>query len=166
MAMSTGDGDSVSDTGIGRKRGRKMEEGDERGGGGAGVPVAKAVRHALNEPGATSDPTCQSRVEGVERNNPGSHCLVFIVDKKISSGHLKHLKSIAARKKIPLASSYRSGMGVIIEMSVLAVSRLDPVLDCDSFAPSPPHPHSDSITHVVSSLPSFECTLSALSRCC
>lgn len=35
------------------------------------------------------------------------HSLIYIVEKKLSAGHLSHLKGVATKKGFPLASSVR-----------------------------------------------------------
>ena len=37
-------------------------------------------------------------------------CLVYIIPNKLSSGHVKHLKSVAVKKKISLAIEDKYGM--------------------------------------------------------
>lgn len=113
--MSTDDAAAV------RREKRELERADKSLGGsgsetegeGEGeeeaAPTAKAPRRSLtsgSDAGAHRAGGDTDREEEVGMA-AGRRCLVFLVEKKLSSGHLKHLRNVAARKEVPLTSSFR-----------------------------------------------------------
>ena len=80
---------TAGDATAARKRPRTQEDG---GGEGEGGTPGKLTRQNSSE-----DETALQRPA----------CRVYIVEKKLSSGRLSHLRAIAKRKGIPLADSIR-----------------------------------------------------------
>ncbi len=56
---------------------------------------------------STSSPPLKKLKLELERPEEPTKCLIYIVEKKISSGHLSHLKEIAKKKGFSVANFIR-----------------------------------------------------------
>lgn len=84
-----------------RKRPRDEDKSEEGGDLESGTaPVKRSAAAA----GSSADPKMKTPSSGSPRDHT---CLIYIVDKKLSSGHLSHLKTVARKKGFPLATSAR-----------------------------------------------------------
>ena len=87
--------------------------------------------------------------------------VIYIVGKKIPSGQLSHLKTVAGRKEFSLSSSMKWVEVASLSLSLSLSSSLNSVLRTVTwFSPF----CSDSVTHVVSALPTLERVEAALLR--
>jgi len=84
-----------------RKRPRDEDKSEEVGNlESGGTPIKRSAAAA----GSSTDPEAKNPLSGLPRDHT---CLIYIVEKKISSGHLSHLKTVARKKGFPLATSAR-----------------------------------------------------------
>lgn len=84
-----------------RKRPRDEDKSEE---GGDLESGATPVKRSAAAAGSSTDPETESPLSGLPKDHA---CLIYIVEKKLSSGHLSHLKTVARKKEFPLATSAR-----------------------------------------------------------
>ena len=86
---------------LNRKRPRDKDKNEARDLESGPTP-AKSMRRSTAAAGSCSD------VMKTPPGLPQDHtCLVYIVEKKVSSGHLSHLRAVARKKGFPLATTVR-----------------------------------------------------------
>ena len=64
--------------------------------------MAAAPKHTKHE----KDLDDSEAAPDAKRQKRERKCCIFIVSSKISAGHLKHLKSLAAKKNFPLVDKF------------------------------------------------------------
>lgn len=89
---------------LNRKRPRDQAE-NEASDLESGASPAKSTRLSTAAAGSCSDPT--RTPPGLPQDHQAHTCLVYIVEKKVSSGHLSHLRAVARKKGFPLTTTVR-----------------------------------------------------------
>ena len=89
-----------------RKRPRDEDKSEEVGNLESGnlESGATPIKRSAAAAGSSADPETKAPLSGLPRDHT---CLIYIVEKKLSSGHLLHLKTVARKKGFPLATSAR-----------------------------------------------------------
>lgn len=72
------------------------------------TPANRPKRAAQQDVEKTIEPKIPKLSDSAAGDSGSCHCLIYIDDRKISSGHLAHLKTVAKRKGFPLADTIRS----------------------------------------------------------
>lgn len=90
-----------------------------------------------------------------------SGCLIYIVSTRLSSGHLRHLKNVAGKKGFKLVDSLRYFSVLCV---CVCVGQIAWLLGLSISCLGDENLLSDRVTHVVTSLPTYQRLLEVLQQ--